>query len=82
MILRMRSPRTAPARVFEDIVRDIASNDPIGVGQVAHFLNQLGRHTNPAESGHAWGVVSRGDECLSGMILHMTDLPEAGSHIV
>ena len=69
--------------------RTLAS-DPIPVGalgvdgimtsphEVAHFVKQSGRHTNPRGLGHAWSLVSRGVERLWAMILHMADLPETG----
>ena len=68
--------------------------DPIVVGafgvdgivtpphEVAHFVRQSGRHTNPRGLGHAWSLVSRGVERLWTMILHMVDLPKTASNII
>ena len=76
------------------VVEANMASDPIPVGafgvdgimtaphEVAHFVKQSGRHTNPRELGHAWSLVSRGVERLWTMILHMADLPETGSNII
>ena len=76
------------------VVEANIASDPIPVGalgvdgimtaphEVAHFVKQSGRHTNPRELGHAWSLVSRGVERLWTMILHMADLPETGSNII
>ena len=49
--------------------------------EVAHFLKQSGRHTNPRGLGHAWSLVSRGVERFQAMILQVADLPETVSNI-
>ena len=81
-------PKVVPG--LHVVVTDIAF-DPIPVAafgmdgivtsphEVAHFIKQSGRHTNPRGLGHAWSLVSRGVERLRAMILHMADLPETAS---
>ncbi len=68
--------------------------DPIPVGalgmdgimtsphEVSHFVEQLGRYTNPRALGHTWSLVRRGVEHLRARILHMADLPETASNMV
>ena len=49
--------------------------------EVAHFVKQSGRHTNPRGLGHAWSLVSRGVERFQAMTLHVADLPDIVSNI-
>ena len=84
--------RTSSGPRLHVVETEIAS-DPIPVGafgmdrivtpphEVAHFVKQCDRHTNPRGLGHAWSLVSRGAARLWTMILHMADLPETGPNI-